>query len=390
MFGVAIVLFTLDRFDSPALAGIVTFASVGPGLIVSPIAGALLDRHGRARLIVIDQLVGAASLILIAGLALGDALTPVILILVTAVAGLTAPLSSVGLRTLFPLLVPEAPVGARQRPRFQRLRHRDPDRAARGRAAGPAGRWSPDAARDRRAVRAGGGRVRPGRRSPQRDRIDGQAPRGRLAGASLHAAQPDPPRTRDLARDPQRRLGHRDHRAARARAPAPGAGRGRRGPGVRGVRRHGRRRCAARRPVAHAGTRAADAHAADGRHGRGHGRPARLPHPRRADRDHGDHRVPQRPARCRAVHPAPAPDGPGLAGSSVRGVDVAQLHGLPVRRRHRRRAGRDQHRGRARCGGGRDRAGRAGRLVAHSADADRQGLPAPEGRRSGRGGVSAR
>ena len=107
MFGVAIVLFTLDRFDSPALAGIVTFASVGPGLIVSPIAGALLDRHGRARLIVIDQLVGAASLILIAGLALGDALTPVILILVTAVAGLTAPLSSVGLRTLFPLLVPK-------------------------------------------------------------------------------------------------------------------------------------------------------------------------------------------------------------------------------------------------------------------------------------------
>ncbi len=107
MFGVAIVLFTLDRFDSPALAGLVTFASVGPGLIVSPIAGALLDRHGRARLIVIDQLVGAASLILIAGLALTDALTPVILVLVTAVAGLTAPLSSVGLRTLFPLLVPK-------------------------------------------------------------------------------------------------------------------------------------------------------------------------------------------------------------------------------------------------------------------------------------------
>jgi len=106
MFGVAIVLFTLDRFDSPALAGLVTFASVGPGLIVSPIAGALLDRHGRARLIVIDQLVGAASVILIAGLALGDALTPAILVLVTAVAGLTAPLSSVGLRTLFPLLVP--------------------------------------------------------------------------------------------------------------------------------------------------------------------------------------------------------------------------------------------------------------------------------------------
>jgi MFS family permease len=106
MFGVAIVLFTLDRFDSPALAGVVTFASVAPGLVVSPIAGALLDRHGRARLIVIDQLVGASSLILIAALALADTLTPPVLVAVTAVAGLTAPLSSVGLRTLFPLLVP--------------------------------------------------------------------------------------------------------------------------------------------------------------------------------------------------------------------------------------------------------------------------------------------
>jgi MFS family permease len=107
MFGVAIVLFTLDRYDSPALAGIVTFASVAPGLIVSPIAGALLDRHGRVRLIIADQLLAAASLVLLAGLALADVLTPAMLVLVTAITGLTAPLSSVGLRTLFPLIVPK-------------------------------------------------------------------------------------------------------------------------------------------------------------------------------------------------------------------------------------------------------------------------------------------
>jgi MFS family permease len=106
MLGVAIVLFALERFDSPALAGIVTFASVAPGLFVSPIVGALLDRHGRARLIIIDQLVGASSLVLIATLALTDALNPPLLILITGIAGLTAPLSSVGLRTLFPLIVP--------------------------------------------------------------------------------------------------------------------------------------------------------------------------------------------------------------------------------------------------------------------------------------------
>lgn len=106
MFGVAIVLFTLTRYDSPALAGVVTFSSVVPGLIVSPVAGALLDRHGRAKLIIADQIVGATSLVLIAGLAVNDALPPAVLVLVTAVAGITAPLSSVGLRSLFPLIVP--------------------------------------------------------------------------------------------------------------------------------------------------------------------------------------------------------------------------------------------------------------------------------------------
>ena len=107
MLGVALVLFSLQTFHSPALAGAVTFASVAPGLFVSPIVGALLDRHGRTRLIIIDQLVGAGCLVLIAVLALAGILTPLVLILVTAVAGLTAPLSAVGLRTLFPILVPK-------------------------------------------------------------------------------------------------------------------------------------------------------------------------------------------------------------------------------------------------------------------------------------------
>jgi MFS family permease len=107
MLGVALVLFALERFDSPALAGIVTFTSIAPGLFISPIAGALLDRHGRTRLIVLDQLVGAGSLILVAVLALAGTLSPILLVLITTVAGLTAPLSNVGLRTLFPIIVPK-------------------------------------------------------------------------------------------------------------------------------------------------------------------------------------------------------------------------------------------------------------------------------------------
>jgi MFS family permease len=107
MLGVALVLFALERFDSPALAGIVTFVSVAPGLFISPIVGALLDRHGRTRLIILDQLVGAGALVLLAVLAVTDSLQPLVLVLITGVAGLTAPLSSVGLRTLFPIIVPK-------------------------------------------------------------------------------------------------------------------------------------------------------------------------------------------------------------------------------------------------------------------------------------------
>ena len=106
MLGVALVLFALERFGSPALAGVVTFMSVAPGLLLSPIVGALLDRHGRTRLIILDQLVGAGALLLVAALALTDTLNPLVLVAVTTVAGLTAPLSAVGLRTLFPILVP--------------------------------------------------------------------------------------------------------------------------------------------------------------------------------------------------------------------------------------------------------------------------------------------
>lgn len=107
MLGVAIVLFALARFKSPALAGLVTFASVAPGLFMGPVVGALLDRHGRARLIVLGQAAGAVGLVLVAALALADALTPPVLVLLTAAVGMTQPLAAVGLRTLFPILVPK-------------------------------------------------------------------------------------------------------------------------------------------------------------------------------------------------------------------------------------------------------------------------------------------
>jgi MFS family permease len=107
MVSVALVLFTLTEYRSPALTGIVTATSVLPGLLVAPIAGALLDRHGRTRLVILDYAVAVVCLALIGGLALADTLPAPVLIAITIVSSLTAILSTTGLRSLFPLLVPE-------------------------------------------------------------------------------------------------------------------------------------------------------------------------------------------------------------------------------------------------------------------------------------------
>jgi MFS family permease len=106
MVGVALVLFTLGEYRSPALTGAVTFASVFPGLVVAPVAGALLDRHGRTRLVVLDYVVALLAMALIGGLALAHALPVALLLAITVVSSLTAILSHTGLRSLFPLLVP--------------------------------------------------------------------------------------------------------------------------------------------------------------------------------------------------------------------------------------------------------------------------------------------
>jgi MFS family permease len=107
MVAVALVLFTLERFDSAPFAGLVTFASVFPGLLISPIAGALLDRHGRIRLVLLDYVVALVAMALIAVLAVLEVLPGWLLLVIAIVSSLTSILSHVGLRSLFPLMVPE-------------------------------------------------------------------------------------------------------------------------------------------------------------------------------------------------------------------------------------------------------------------------------------------
>jgi MFS family permease len=102
------VLFVLEKFHSPVLAGITVFLQIAPGLAVSPIAGALLDRHGRVRLMLLDYTVAALALGAIVVLSVTGHLTPATLLPIVTVSSLTSILSITGARSLFPLIVPPA------------------------------------------------------------------------------------------------------------------------------------------------------------------------------------------------------------------------------------------------------------------------------------------
>ena len=106
MWTVALVLFALQRFHSPAIAGVTVFASAFPGIVVSPLAGALLDRSGRVRLIMLDYSIAAFALALIVVLGEAGVLNPELLIAIAVLGSFTNPLSGAGARTLFPVLVP--------------------------------------------------------------------------------------------------------------------------------------------------------------------------------------------------------------------------------------------------------------------------------------------
>lgn len=102
MFTLVLVFHVLDVFGSAALAGVVVFAAVAPGLIISPLAGALLDRAGVVRSIVADLV---ASAVLVAALAFAPVSVALVLVL-AALYSLTSPLNIAGVRVLLPRLVP--------------------------------------------------------------------------------------------------------------------------------------------------------------------------------------------------------------------------------------------------------------------------------------------
>ena len=108
MWEIALVLFVLQRYRSPSLAGLTVLVSILPGLGFSPIAGALLDRQGRVRLMIFDYAVTAGLTTAIVVLSLTHRLPPTLLLVMVAVLGVSNILSITGARSLFPLMLPRA------------------------------------------------------------------------------------------------------------------------------------------------------------------------------------------------------------------------------------------------------------------------------------------
>jgi MFS family permease len=106
MWGIILVLFVLQRYRSPSLAGLTLLLSILPGLLFSPVAGALLDRQGRVRLMILDYFATAGLTAAIVVLSLGDRLPPLLLLLIVSVLGVSNILSITGARSLFPLMLP--------------------------------------------------------------------------------------------------------------------------------------------------------------------------------------------------------------------------------------------------------------------------------------------
>jgi len=107
MFDLAIILYTLRRFGSPALTGWVAFAAFGPGLIASPFAGALLDRLRAPLAIIVDMLITAGLVLALIFLDQAEKLGSASLIVLVTMCSLTSPLSASGIRVLIPRLVPD-------------------------------------------------------------------------------------------------------------------------------------------------------------------------------------------------------------------------------------------------------------------------------------------
>lgn len=101
-----LVLFVLEKFHSPALAGLASFFLLAPGKVVSPLSGAVLDRLPRRLVISADYLIEALLIGLLVVIDIRGALSPTLLCIIMLFVGIFEPIGEFGMRSLFPQVVP--------------------------------------------------------------------------------------------------------------------------------------------------------------------------------------------------------------------------------------------------------------------------------------------
>jgi MFS family permease len=107
MLPVTLVLTSLRLFGSPAIAGLVVFLGTFPGLVLTPFAGALLDRRGRIAFIRLDVMVAIAVFAVVAGLIAAGRLSVPVLAVAAVLLSCTRPLAQAGARAQVPTMTPE-------------------------------------------------------------------------------------------------------------------------------------------------------------------------------------------------------------------------------------------------------------------------------------------
>ncbi len=108
MFALTIVLYGVTQVGSTELAGWLAFAAVAPGLLISPIAGSLIDSLGSAWAITVDLATSAVFAAALAAAAMVGCTNAAVLLALTGCFSLTSPLSFAGIRALLPRLVSQA------------------------------------------------------------------------------------------------------------------------------------------------------------------------------------------------------------------------------------------------------------------------------------------
>ncbi|HLA17646.1 MAG TPA: MFS transporter [Candidatus Limnocylindrales bacterium] len=104
---VALVWLVLEQTDDPGMVGVVAAAYTAPVIVGGLVAGLLLDRYDRRRLLAIDNLLRGAAVASVPIAAAAGTLTTAHLVIVAAIYGFLFMISVAGIPSLLPSYVPE-------------------------------------------------------------------------------------------------------------------------------------------------------------------------------------------------------------------------------------------------------------------------------------------